>query len=146
MLRTLTFFKRSDVVFFSIAFLTTPLLVTCCSYFAIWKKRRESRDKVRSFRQSQEARFSRTIFLVIVASFITCLPFQLCYIVRGLWPTVLVPWSVIFVTDLLRFSNSFVNFVVYFLRFPSYRKASFSSACPVKRRNTKLQRPPSVPS
>ena len=146
MLRKLTFFKRSDVVFFSIAFLTTPLLVTCCSYFAIWKKRRKSRDKVRSFRQRQEARFSRTIFLVIAASFLTCLPFRLCYIVRGLWPTTLVPWSVIFVKDLLRFSNSFVNFVVYFLRFPSYRKALFSSACPVKRRNTKLQQPPSVPS
>ena len=46
LLRTLTVFKRSNVVFFSIAFLTTPLLVTCCSYFAIWKKRRESREKV----------------------------------------------------------------------------------------------------
>ena len=127
MLRTLTFLKRSNVAFFIMALLTSPLLLTCCSYFAIWKKRRASRDKVKSFRQSQEARFSKTIFLVIAASFISCLPFQLCYIVRNLWPTTLIPLSVIFVTDLLQFSNSFVNFAVYFLRFPSYRKALFSS-------------------
>ena len=127
MLRTLTFFKRSNLAFFIMALLTSPLLLTCCSYFAIWKKRRASRDKVRSFRQSQEARFSKTIFLVIAASFISCLPFQLCYIVRNLWPTKLIPLSVIFVTDLLQFSNSFVNFAVYFLRYPSYRKALCSS-------------------
>ena len=121
------FLKRSDGAFFLLAFLTTPLLVTCCSYFAIWKKRRESRDKVKSFRQSQEARFSRTIFLVITASFITCVPFQLCNIVLGLSPTTTIPLSAIFVTNLLLFSNSFINFVIYFLRFPSYRKALFSS-------------------
>ena len=119
--------KRSDKAFLHLAFLTTPLLVTCCSYFAIWKKKRESRDKVRSFRQSQEARFSRTILLVITASFITCLPFQLCNIVLSLSPTTTIPLSAIFVTTLLLFSNSFLNFVIYFLRFPSYRKAFFSS-------------------
>ena len=119
--------KRSDGAFFLLAFLTTPLLVTCCSYFAIWKKRKESRDKVRSFRQSQDARFSRTIFLVITASFITCVPFQLCNIVRGLSPTTTIPLSAIFVTNLLLFSNSFVNFLIYFLRFPGYRKALISS-------------------
>ena len=137
MLRTLTFLKRSNVAFFIMALLTSPLLLTCCSYFAIWKKRRTSRDKVRSFRQSQEARFSKTIFLVIAASFISCLPFQLCYIVRNLWPTTLIPLSVIFVTDLLQFSNSFVNFAIYFLRFPSYRKALFSSVfCKVPKHET----------
>ena len=121
------FLKSSDAPFFHIAFLTAPLLVTCCSYFAIWKRRRESREKVRSFRQSQEARFARTIFLLVAASFFTCMPFQMCNIVIGLSPTTPIPLSAIFVTNLLQFSNSFVNFVIYFLRFPSYRKALFSS-------------------
>ena len=121
------FLKRSDAAFFLVAFLTTPLLVTCCSYFAIWKRRKEVRDKVNSFRQSQEARFSRTIFLVVAASFITCMPFQMCNIVRGLSSPTSIPLSAIFVTNLLQFSNSFANFVIYFLRFPSYRKALFSS-------------------
>ena len=136
--------KRSDKAFLHLAFLTTPLLITCCSYFAIWKKKRESRDKVRSFRQSQEARFSRTILLVITASFITCLPFQLCNIVLSLSPTTTIPLSAIFVTTLLLFSNSFLNFVIYFLRFPSYRKALFSSLfCKAPKHETVTTRLPS---
>ena len=121
------FFRPSVAVFFFIAFLATPLLITCFSYFVIWKKTRQSRDKVRSFRQNQEARFSRTIFTVTAASFVTLMPFQLCNIVLSLSPTTFIPWSAILFVLLVQFSNSFVNFVVYFLRFPRYRKALLSS-------------------
>ncbi|XP_074634045.1 melatonin receptor type 1B-like [Acropora palmata] len=118
--------KRSNLVFFVIAFLTTPLLITCFSYIVIWKKGRESRGKVRSFRQNQEGRFSRIIFLVTVASFVTWMPFQLCTIVKSLALDTFIPSSVFLSVRFLQFSNSFVNFVIYFLRFPSYRKALFS--------------------
>ena len=121
------FLRPSDNVFFVITFATTPLLITCFSYFAIWKKTRQSRDKVRSFRQNQEARFSRTIFIVTVASFVTWMPFQLYRIITSLSSNTLLPLSAIFFITLVQFSNSFVNFVVYFLRFPSYRKALLSS-------------------
>ena len=120
-------FGSFDAVYFIIAFLATPLLITCFSYFVIWKKTRQSRDKVKSFRQNQEARFSSTIFTVTVASFVTWMPFQLCYILRSLSPTTFIPWSAIFFVNLVIFSNSFVNFLVYFLRFPRYRKALLSS-------------------
>ena len=103
--------------------LTAPLLITCFSYLAIWRKR--SHENVRSFRQNQEARFSKTIFLVTAASFITWMPF-LCYtIVSGVKP-IPTPKSAFFFIKLLHYSNSFVNFVIYILRFPSYRKALFS--------------------
>ena len=119
--------KRSNLVFFVIAFMTTPLLITCFCYIVIWKKGREIQDKMRSFRQNQEARFSRTIFLVTAASFATWMPFQLYHIVISLYPIVstIMPLSVFFPMRILQLSNSFVNFVIYFLRFPSYRKALF---------------------
>ena len=119
--------KRSNLVFFVIAFMTTPLLITCFCYIVIWKKGREIQDKVRSFRQNQEARFSRTIFLVTAASFATWMPFQLYHIVISLYPIVstIMPLSVFFPMRILQLSNSFVNFVIYFFRFPSYRKALF---------------------
>ena len=101
----------------------TPLLITCFSYLVIWRKRRKS--TVRSFRQNQEARFSGTIFLVTAASFITWIPFLCVWIALRVSPD-LIPWSAIFFFNLLQFSNSFVNFVIYVLRFPSYRKALFS--------------------
>ena len=106
-----------------IIFLITPLLITCFSYLVIWRKRRKS--TMRSFRQNQEARFSVTIFLVTAASFITWMPFLYYNIAVRVWP-VPIPWSAIFFIKLLQYSNSFVNFVIYSLRFPSYRKALFS--------------------
>ncbi|XP_029193394.2 trace amine-associated receptor 7b-like [Acropora millepora] len=103
--------------------LTTPLLITCFSYLVIWRKRRKS--TVRSFREKQEARFSRTIFLVTAASFITWIPF-LCVCIAIRVSPVSIPWSPIFFAKLLHYGNSFLNFVVYIFRFPSYRKALFS--------------------
>ena len=110
---------------FIMIILITPLLITCFSYLAILRKRRISHENVRSFRQNQETRFSRTIFLVTAASFITWMPFLYLHIAATESP-VLTTQSAIFIIKLLQFSNSFVNFVIYILRFPSYRKALFS--------------------
>ncbi|XP_044163266.1 beta-1 adrenergic receptor-like [Acropora millepora] len=121
------FIRPSNEIFFVTAFATAPLLITCFSYFAIWKKTRQSRGKVKSFRQNQEARFLRIIFTVTAASFVTWMPFQLYRIVVGLSPNAFLPLSATYFIFLLQFSNSFVNFVVYFLRFPNYRKALLSS-------------------
>ena len=103
--------------------LSTPLLITCFSYLAIWRRRRISPENVRSFRQNQEARFSMTIFLVTAASFITCIPFLLFAIIVTVY---LIPKSVFFCIKLLEYSNSLVNVVIYIIRFPTYRKAFFS--------------------
>ena len=111
--------------FITIICLTTPLLITCFSYLAILRKRRISHENVRSFRQNQEARFSRTIFLVTAASLITWMPFLYLVIAARVSPA-LTPWQVYFIIKLLQFSNSFVNFLIYIVRFPSYRKALFS--------------------
>ncbi|XP_044185223.1 LOW QUALITY PROTEIN: trace amine-associated receptor 5-like [Acropora millepora] len=110
--------------------ITTSLLTTCFSYILIWVKRR--RSQVRTFRQNQEARFSKTILIVTAASFITWTPFQ-CVIVKLLLSRRLIPLSGFFFIKLLQYSNSFVNFVIYFFRFPSYRKVSFTLLIPLPR-------------
>ena len=119
------FHRRTQGVLLIIVtfFLSTPLLITSFSYLAIWRKRRISPEIVRSFRQNQEARFSMTIFLVTAASFMTCIPFLLFAIMATVY---LIPHSVFFCIKLLEYSNSLVNFVIYIIRFPSYRKAFFS--------------------
>ncbi|XP_044162885.1 medium-wave-sensitive opsin 1-like [Acropora millepora] len=106
--------------------LTTPLLITCFSYLAIWRKRRISPENVRSFRQNQEARFSKSIFLVTAASFLTWTPFLVAYIIVLVTVYLRFPLFVIFCIVLVHFSNSFVNFIIHIIRFPSYRKALFS--------------------
>ena len=114
---------QQKLLIIAIIFVKTPFLITCFSYLVIWRKMRKR--KGRSFRQNHEARFSRTIFLVTAASFITWMPFLYYDIAVTVRPDP-IQWSAIFSFKLLQYSNSFVNFVIYILRFPSYRKALFS--------------------
>ena len=116
---------QQKVLIIVIICLITPLLITCFSYLVIWRSRKKRISTVRSFRKNQEARFSRTIFLVTAASFITWMPFLYDNIALRVWPD-LISWSAFFLIKLLQYSNSFVNFVIYILRFPSYRKTLFS--------------------
>ena len=123
---------QQKVLIIVILCLLTPLLITSFSYLLIWRQRRKS--TVRGFRQNQELRFSRTIFLVTAASFTTWLPFLFLNVVTSVY---LIPLSGVFFIKLLQFSNSLVNVVIYIFRFPSYRKFFFSiksiPLCPVKR-------------
>ena len=105
--------------------LITPLLITCFSYLVIWKSRKKRISTVRSFRQNQEARFSGTIFLVTVTSFIMWMPFLYCNIAIRVSP-IHTPLAAQLAIKFLQYSNSFANFVIYILRLPSYRKALFS--------------------
>ena len=102
-----------------------PMLITCFSYLVIWRSRKRRINTVRSFRQNQEARFSGTIFLAAAASFITWMPF-LYYNIAVRVRSVPTLWSAIFIIKLVQYCNSLVNFVIYILRSPSYRKALFS--------------------
>ena len=88
----------SPVIHIIIICLITPLLITCFSYLVILTKRRISYENERSFRQNQEARFSRTIFLVTAASFITWMPFLYHNIATRVSP-VLTPWSAILLSS-----------------------------------------------
>ena len=140
---------RRTMLYIIIICLITPLLIACFSYFLIWRSRKKRISTVRSFRQNREARFSGTIFLVTAASFITWIPF-LCVCIALRVSPVLIPRSALLFIKLLQLSNSFVNFVLYILRFPSYRKALFFFVffsipqCPVTEalNSSKLQHPP----
>ena len=103
----------------------TPLLITCFSYLVIWRFRKKRISTVRSFRQNQETRFSGTIFLVTLTSFIMWMPFLYSNIAVRVSP-IHAPLAAQFVIKFLQYGNSFANFVIYILRLPSYRKALFS--------------------
>ena len=86
---------QQKVLIIVIICLITPLLMTCFSSLVIWRSRNKKISTVRSFRQNQEARFSRTIFLITAASFITWMPFLYHNIAVRVWPD-LIPWSAFF--------------------------------------------------
>ena len=123
------YFTRVSFIGMTIS-LAISLLISCFSYILIWVKRR--RSHLRTFRQNQEARFSRAILMLTAASFLTWLPFQ-CVYVPLLLSRSFIPLSADLFIRLLRFSNSFVNFSIFFFRFPSYRKALFTLLNPFPR-------------
>ena len=114
---------QRTMLYMTIICLLPPLLINCFSYLVIWRKKRKS--TVRSFRQKQEARFSWTIFLLRAASFIMWMPFMYVCTALRVSPAP-IPRAAKFFIKRLQYCNSFVNFVIYILRFPSYRKALFS--------------------
>ena len=102
--------------------LSTPLLITCTSYCVIWRKL-SSRIQ-NGARARREARLSKTLFLITGTFVLTWLPFQvLVVVVHMCVPCRKMHIVVVFVVKLLQFSNSFINFLIYCLRMPDYRKA-----------------------
>ena len=102
--------------------LLTPLLTTCTSYCVIWRK--QSSRIQNGVRARREARLSKTLFLITGTFVLTWLPFQVLVVVAHLCVSCgKMHIVIVFVVKLLQFSNSFINFVIYCLKMPDYRKA-----------------------
>ena len=102
--------------------LSTPLLITCIAYSAIWRKQASRLQN--EVRARSEARLSKTLFLVTGTFVLTWLPFQVLLIAASLCVACRnVQYVVVIVIKLLQFGNSFINFIIYFLRMQDYKKA-----------------------
>ncbi|XP_020609367.1 beta-1 adrenergic receptor-like [Orbicella faveolata] len=102
--------------------LSTPLLITCTSYCVIWRKQTSRIHN--GVRARRETRLSKTLFLITGTFVLTWLPFQVLVILVNMCvPCRKIHSVVVFVLKLLQFSNSFINFLIYCLRMPDYRKA-----------------------
>ena len=113
---------RHQILTVVIISLSTPLLITFTSYGVIWRKQTSRIQN--GVRARREARLSKTLFLITGTFVLTWLPFQVLVVVV----IMCVPCSkmhivVVFVIKLLHFSNSLINFLIYCLRMPDYRKA-----------------------
>ena len=105
--------------------LSTPLIISCFAYCVIWRARRTR--TIQRFRERQDTRFSKTVFLITGTFFLTWMPFQVlmivlfkCFLCRD------VSVAVVFLIKLLQFSNSVINFFIYCFRLPIYRRALFT--------------------
>lgn len=103
--------------------LSTPLFLLCLAYCIIMHK--EALRPQLGFRARSEARLSKTVCLITGMFILTWMPFQLLVIVihKCTVCSKSVPVSVVFLIKLLQFSNSVVNFFIYCLRMPVYRRA-----------------------
>ena len=113
---------RHQILTVIIISLSTPLLIASTSYCVIWRK---SSSRIQNgVRARREARLSKTLFLITGTFVLTWLPFQVLVVVAHMCvPCRKMHIVVVFVIKLLQFSNSLINFLIYCLRMPDYRKA-----------------------
>ena len=103
------------------------LITICISYFEIRKKLTNRQVPVmdsihnRQNVSEQNAKFSRTLFIVIAVSLGCWLPGILAYSIRSLCLSC-VPLSLLHVCTALRLVNSLVNPIIYCFRIPIFRK------------------------
>ena len=104
-----------------IASLSTPLLIVCISYYLVWRKQV---SRIHNETQARhEIRLSRTLLLITAVFILSWLPFQVLMIIVHMCIPCKVPGVVVFAVKVLQYSNSFINFVIYCVRMPSYRNA-----------------------
>ena len=105
-----------------------PLITICSAYFVIWKKHPGSLQHQSALQEAQERKLARTMLIIIGAFIVTWLPFIVIniYVIAcndsTSCDTPGVSRAVVYMTVFLRLSNSFVNFLVYALRMPDFRK------------------------
>ena len=107
---------------------STTLPTTCTSYCVIWRK--SSSRMQNGVRARREARLSKTLFLITGTFVLTWLPFQVAVLVANMCVSCSkMHIVVVFVLKLLQNSNSFINFLIYCLRMPDYRKTISQIFC-----------------
>ena len=108
-----------------VAFPLTYLVIVCCCNIGIWRKCQKQRFAQIS--ATKNKRLTKTLLLVSFIAVVTWFPlvinnyliffqklnFRRSYLVNG-------------VVDILNYSNSFLNPVVYALRIPEFRQSLFS--------------------
>ena len=101
--------------------------VICVSYLAIRKRlncRVPTLDGARHNRQTdleQKAKLSRTLFIVIAASFLFWFPCMVVYAIYSLCRHC-IPSIVVHIFNMFRLANSVVNPIIYSFRIPVFRE------------------------
>ena len=114
--------KKEFVIVVTIS-LSAPLLTTCFAYCLIWRKQSSSIHN-NEMRARNDARLLRTSLIITVAFVFSWLPFEILTIVASLCISCQKHsfLLVIYPIKLLQYSNSFINFVIYCLRMPEFKR------------------------
>ncbi len=121
-MRNFTVFAFESFMYPLILFQGTPLLVICVAYCVIWRKQK-SPTLGNQNHVAREARLAKTLFLILGASLLTWLPFQILNILTYFTPTWYFPYFVIYIIKFLQFSNSLVNVIIYPFRISEFKNA-----------------------
>lgn len=114
-------------IYIWVAYASTLTLIICGCYIGIWTKYKQGRDfmRIQNRGMTQNKRSTKTLLLITAVVLLSWLPLIITNTMSVYIP---VSHDVILFVNLLNFSNSFANPVLYSLRILEFRRALFSSA------------------
>ncbi|KAL9986071.1 hypothetical protein ACROYT_G000143 [Oculina patagonica] len=115
-------------VYASISYTLMLILIVCGCNIGIWRKFHQgSVVSQQQSRASQNKRLTKTLLFVCVLSLLSWLPFVIVNCLKFVFD-VQITWGFYYIVNVVNYSNSFVNPVVYALRIPEFKQA-LSSCC-----------------
>lgn len=111
-------------------FLLTPLLLITTSYILIWRKKPHGpQNQIQA--DSQNNKLAKTLIVITATFLLTWCPHQIINLIFSFCISCRrSPYAhlVVHIMKIFQFSNSFVNVIVYSLRFQEYRQTLLSCA------------------
>ena len=110
-------------MYVSNSYILILLFITCGCNIGIWRKlQRGSVALQQQNRAEQNKRLTKTLLLVSVLALLSWLPLVLMNFLIVV-VHVPIPWKFYYLVNIVNYSNSFVNPVVYALRIPEFKQA-----------------------
>ena len=123
-------FKSALYVFIPVVLGLT--IIVCVCNIAIWRSfQHESVASQHRNGASRNRRLTKTLLLVSILALVCWLPIVIFNILINITKTS-IPWKFYYMVNILNYSNSFVNPIVYVFRIPEFQQALRS--CYTKRR------------
>ena len=123
-------FKSALYVFIPVVLGLT--IIVCVCNIAIWRSfQHESVASQHRNGASRNRRLTKTLLLVSILALVCWLPIIILNILINITKTS-IPWKFYYMVNILNYSNSFVNPIVYVFRIPEFQQALRS--CYTKRR------------
>ena len=119
-LQFLTLFKHAEYVWTS--YILILIFIICGCNVGVWRKFRHGNiASQQQNRDSLNKRLTKTLLFVSILTLLSCLPLVIFNWLIYVYD-VQIPWKFYYLVNVIDYSNSFVNPVVYALRIPEFRE------------------------
>ena len=112
-----------SALYVSVLVLLGLTVIICVCNIAIWRNfKHQSIDSQHRNGASRNRRLTKTLLLVSILALLCWLPLIILNILISITKTS-IPWKFYFMVNILNYSNSFVNPIVYVFRIPEFQQA-----------------------
>ena len=117
------FTSLRSALYVSVLVLLGLTVIICVCNIAIWRNfKHQSIDSQHRNGASRNRRLTKTLLLVSILALLCWLPI-IIYSILIYIPETSIPWKFYFMVNILNYSNSFVNPIVYVFRIPEFQQA-----------------------